>query len=121
MNDMKGVELPSKTFQFLKCVPPPPPVRSIRMSDMNSVWKPLRGPIKDWPLAVCDSSSLEDGDMREADIVFGDRVIENYLVQFNPKQKWYYLSDQTSDEAWVFLQAGSDPEGLRGKDDCLSW
>lgn len=52
--------------------------------------------------------------IRESDIVFGDRVIENYLVQANSQQKWYYLSDEMPTEAWVFLQADSNPEGLCG-------
>ncbi|KAK5171084.1 uncharacterized protein LTR77_004228 [Saxophila tyrrhenica] len=96
MNELKGIELPSGDLQFV------------------NIWKPLRGPIKDWPLAVCDASTVSKDDLRESDIVFSDRVVENLLVQHNPKQEWYFISDQTPSEAWVFLQADSNASGHLG-------
>nr|POE69212.1 hypothetical protein CFP56_75650 [Quercus suber] len=85
------------------------------MSDFHSVVRPLRGPVKDWPLAVCDASSLDRSDLQECDVVFRTQVIENYLVQHNSKQRWFYLSDQTPSEAWVFMQADTTDDGLPGK------
>ncbi|WPB07569.1 uncharacterized protein RHO25_012230 [Cercospora beticola] len=89
MNERSGNALPSTRFQFI------------------NIWKPLRGPIKDWPLALCDASSLDQSDIEAMDVVHSATVIETYLVRPNKHQRWYYLSDQTEDEAWVFLQADS--------------
>nr|POE75759.1 hypothetical protein CFP56_67778 [Quercus suber] len=113
MNKMKGSDLPSERFQFIKCSGTLPS-RTYHDLTRPSIWKPLRGPVKDWPLAVCDAASLDQSDVQECDVVFGTQVIENYLVQHNPQQRWYYLSDQTPSEAWVFMQSDTANGGLIG-------
>jgi hypothetical protein len=55
-------------------------------------------------------ASLQDGD-----VVFEDFVIENQLLHHEPEQKWYYASNQNTDEIWIFLQADSRVDGLDGK------
>jgi len=79
-------QLPSQNFQFY------------------NVWKPLRGPVKDWPLALCDSSSLDLETIEAGDVVFQDFSIENALVKQSSKHKWYYISNQMESEAWIFEQ-----------------
>jgi hypothetical protein len=72
------------------------------------VWKPLKGPLKDWPLTVCDATTVNsEKDLVASDQVFPRHVVENIQVHFNPEQKWYYLRDQWPDELWVFKQGGS--------------
>ena len=89
---------------------------------MISVWKPLRGPVRDWPLALCDVSTVDPDDIQPGDLVYGDYVVENCQLHQSGGQKWYYLRDQGPEEAWVFVQ--SDSLGSRlGKfnvyQDCL--
>lgn len=79
-----------------------------------SVWRPLRGPVRDWPLAVADSSTVDTSKVQAADVVFGDFTTEHHLVQYDENLKWYFLSNQEPNEAWAFLQADSQPEGLIG-------
>ena len=70
-----------------------------------SVWKPLRGPVKDWPLALCEPASLDAlKDLEPCDLVYPDYVVENRQVYHSDKLRWFHLSDQREDEAWVFLQ-----------------
>lgn len=64
---------------------------------------------------MCDATTQKRADLQESDIVFSDRVVENYLVRWNPEQKWYYISDQMPNEAWVFLQCDTEEHGLNGK------
>jgi hypothetical protein len=71
--------------------------------------------VDDWPLALCDVRTLESADLVPNDLVYRDTAIENYQVYFNPKQKWYYLSQQTENEAWVFVQADSEARGIFGE------
>lgn len=89
-------------------------VQRVSKSATVSVWKPLRGPIQDWPLALCDPSTLGAADVRKSDSVFSTIEVEYYLVHPSADQKWYYLSNQTSSEAWVFLQADSQPRDVCG-------
>lgn len=72
---------------------------------MASVWKPLRGPVRDWPLAICDPSTVALRDLHPGDLVYDDYVVENQQLHYADDQKWYYLSDQAPDEAWVFVQS----------------
>ncbi|KAF2092426.1 hypothetical protein NA57DRAFT_82282 [Rhizodiscina lignyota] len=71
-----------------------------------NLWKPLVGPIKDWPLALCKSDSIDaETDFEPCDLVYPDYVVENRQVYHHDRQKWFYLSDQMPNEAWVFLQS----------------
>ena len=71
-----------------------------------NVWKPLRGPLYDWPLAVCDASTVDAAtDLEPADLLYPDYVTENAQVYFSPGARWWYLSGQRTDELVVFKQA----------------
>ncbi|KAK7422146.1 hypothetical protein QQZ08_009614 [Neonectria magnoliae] len=66
-------------------------------------WKPLNGPIKDWPLALCDASTVNvDTDLEKADAVQPDTIEENYQVYYRPQQRWYYVSEQKNSEVLLF-------------------
>lgn len=81
----------------------------------HSVWKPLRGPLRDWPLALCDAASVQANDLTPADVVFDTKVTENMQVHHDAAQKWYYLEDQDPSELLVFRQADSHHTGRVGK------
>lgn len=72
-----------------------------------NIWRPLKGPLRDWPLALCDISTVDLDDIHPGDLVHPNFVIENCQVNYNPKQKWHYISGQLPSEAWVFLQSDS--------------
>ena len=88
--------------------------RGKRRVQWVNVWKPLRGPLYDWPLAVCDAATVDAAiDLEPADLLYPDYVTENAQVYFNPDARWWYLSGQGTDELVVFKQsdtlAGSCP------------
>jgi hypothetical protein len=74
-------------------------------------WKPLNGPVKDWPLAFCDSSSVDPyKDLEAGDYINDDEnynTEETYQVYHRPYYRWYYLSDQKTNELAVFRQYDS--------------
>ncbi|OJD27087.1 hypothetical protein ACJ73_01527 [Blastomyces percursus] len=72
-----------------------------------SVWRPLFGPIKDYPLAVCDSETVVKGDLIESDHIYPDFESETYCVLHNTDHRWYYLSDQTKDEVLLITNYDS--------------
>ncbi|TKX21714.1 hypothetical protein C1H76_6210 [Elsinoe australis] len=78
-----------------------------------TLWRPLRGPVKRWPMALCDNTTVNaERDLAAKDMVYWDRVVETFQVYFSESYKFYYLSDQMPNEAWVMLQ--SDSQGLTG-------
>ncbi len=63
-----------------------------------NVWRPLRGPVLDVPLAVCDAGSLETDDFVATDLIYADRRGEVYSVRHRDGQRWYYLNRMQDDE-----------------------
>ena len=81
-----------------------------------NVWKPLRGPLNDWPLTLCDASSVDHrSDLETADLLYPDLATENFQVYHNQKHRWYYLSDHSADEIIVSRQASTLHRELSGK------
>ncbi|HUK60334.1 MAG TPA: CmcJ/NvfI family oxidoreductase [Stellaceae bacterium] len=64
-----------------------------------NLWRPIRGPLQDTPLGVCDAGSVMPADLVPTDLVYHDRVGETYSVSFNPAHRWYYVPEMTADEA----------------------
>ncbi|KXT00841.1 hypothetical protein AC578_982 [Pseudocercospora eumusae] len=83
-----------------------------------NVWKPLRGPVNDWPLCFCDPATIDVQDMETTDMVYPDYFTENLSLRFNSAQKWYYLSDHQPDEIIIFKQSDSDPSAVGGVPHC---
>jgi hypothetical protein len=64
-----------------------------------NLWRPIRGPVRDAPLAVCDARSVAPADLMPSDLIYRDRIGETYSVTWNPAHRWFYLSGMTPDEA----------------------
>ncbi|KAK1240219.1 hypothetical protein MKX08_007661 [Trichoderma sp. CBMAI-0020] len=74
-----------------------------------NVWKPIKGPLDDWPLGLCDARSVDfANDTIAGDIVFDDFVTENLQIFPSPNFQWYYVPDQNTWEALMFKSADSD-------------
>lgn len=83
-----------------------------------NVWRPLRGPVNDWPLCFCDASSIDSRDAEATDMVYPDYFTENLSLRYNWKQRWYYLSNHTVDELIVFKQSDSNAAAVGGVPHC---
>jgi hypothetical protein len=79
-----------------------------RFLELN-VWRPIKGPLQDNPLAVCDSSTLKAEDLMASDLIYPDRVTETYSVAYSPAHRWYYFPKMQRNEALVFKGFDSDP------------
>ncbi|KAK0766425.1 hypothetical protein N5P37_000148 [Trichoderma harzianum] len=66
-----------------------------------NVWKPLRGPVCDSPLAVCDYRTVKDEDRVPTDIIFPDYLGETYNLWPNPNHRFYFIDKQRAEEAWM--------------------
>jgi hypothetical protein len=76
-----------------------------------NVWRPIRGPLFDAPLALCDATSLADGDLVGQDLIYRDRTGEIYGLTYNPAHRWYYAPAMTADEALLLKCFDSDRNG----------
>ena len=76
-----------------------------RVAQIN-VWRPISGPVRTAPLAVCDAQSLGPGDLVATDLVYSDRVGEIYGAAYGAHQRWYYFPNMERDE--VLLIKGYD-------------
>jgi len=76
-----------------------------------NVWRPIRGPLFDAPLAVCDAASLADGDLVPQDLIYRDRKGEIYGLTFNPAHRWYYAPAMQADEALLLKCFDSSKDG----------
>ncbi|PVH88887.1 methyltransferase CmcJ [Cadophora sp. DSE1049] len=79
-----------------------------------NVWKPLENPVEDFPLAVCDSRTMDLDDLVECDHIRKKFTGATLYIHFNPGQKWYYLSQQKPNEA-LMLKIFDSQEGIEGK------
>ena len=78
-----------------------------RVLELN-VWRPIRGPLRTMPLAVCDASSMRPDDFVACDLYFRDRVGEISYVAFNERHRWYYYPDMHRDEVLLLKCFDSD-------------
>jgi len=81
-----------------------------RFSVIN-VWRPIRGPVQDSPLAVADARSVADRDLVATDLIYPDRTGEIYYVKFNPEHKWFYAPAMREDEVMLIKCYDSVDDG----------
>jgi len=78
-----------------------------------NVWRPVRGPIEEFPLAVCDANSMTLKDFVATDLKYRDRTGEVYSVAYNPAHRWFYFPRMRTDEALLLKCFDSDERRTR--------
>src|SRR5579884_370203 len=76
-----------------------------------NLWRPIKGPLHDAPLALCDARTVEPEDLVPSDLVYKNRVGETYSVTYNPKHEWYYAPELRRDEALLLKIMDSKTDG----------
>jgi hypothetical protein len=76
-----------------------------------NLWRPIRAPLRDAPLALCDGASVASHALRTTELRYADRTGEIYYLTYEPCQRWYFASDMAVDEAWLFKNFDSAPPG----------
>ncbi len=85
---------------------------SRRVAFIN-VWRPIRHPAQDWPLALCDARSVDPANLIVTDIVYPDRRGEIYGLVHEPGQRWFYVPDMALNEALLIKCYDSRPDVAR--------
>lgn len=79
--------------------------------EIINVWRPIRGPLLDAPLAVADARSVSPEDLVPSDLVYPHRVGETYQVTYNPAHRWFYAPSMQRDEALLIKCFDSKTDG----------
>src|SRR6185436_5845275 len=79
-----------------------------------NMWRPIRGPLRDAPLAVCDSRTVAPDDLVPSDLVYRDRTGETYSVRYNPAHTWFYAPQMRRDEA-LLLKIADTKEDISAR------
>jgi hypothetical protein len=76
-----------------------------------NLWRPIRGPLRDPPLAVCDAQSIDPDDLVPSDLVYPHRVGETYSVTYNPAHRWYYVPEMRVDQTLLIQCSDTKTDG----------
>jgi len=76
-----------------------------------NLWRPIRGPVLESPLALCDAQSLSEEDLVASDLKYPDRTGETHSITYNPKQRYYYFPKMQADEPVLIRCFDSAREG----------
>ena len=76
-----------------------------------NLWRPIRGPLQDAPLAVCDAGTVRFDELVGSDLVYPDRVGETYSVKYSPEHRWFYVPEMTADEILLLKCYDSETDG----------
>jgi hypothetical protein len=78
-----------------------------------NVWRPIKGPVIDTPLAVCDARTVPPQDFIASDMVYKDRRGEIYVNTYSPAHRWFYFPRMTTGEAMLIKCYDSRPDVAR--------
>src|SRR5499427_3094225 len=76
-----------------------------------NLWRPIRGPVLESPLTLCDAQSLAEEDLIASDLKYPDRTGETYSITYNPNQRYYYFPKMEPDEPVLIRCFDSAPAG----------
>ena len=76
-----------------------------------NVWRPITGPVRANPLAVCDAASIGAGELVETDLVYRDRTGEVYSLAFSPDHRWLYFPEMEQREVMLIKCYDSAGDG----------
>jgi len=76
-----------------------------------NLWRPIRGPVRDTPLAMLDGTTVKESDLVASDLIYPNRSGETYSVKFSPDHRWFYFPEMTPDEAILLKCYDSATDG----------
>jgi hypothetical protein len=76
-----------------------------------NVWRSIAGPIQNFPLTLCDATTVDSADLVSVERRAEERIGELQVTLHNPDQRWYYFPQMRMDEALVFKTFDSATDG----------
>jgi hypothetical protein len=78
-----------------------------------NVWRPIRGPVEENPLAVCDARTIAPKDLVLHNLIYRDRIGEVYTLAYNPEHRWFYFPHMQKNEVMLLKCYDSDQHRAR--------
>ena len=72
-----------------------------------NIWRPI-STVEQKPLACADAASVSAKDLVVFQIVYADRVGENYFAKWSAAHRWFYFPTMTRDEVLLIKQWDSE-------------
>lgn len=76
-----------------------------------NLWRPIRGPLLDMPLAIADALTVKPEQLIPSDLVYQNRVGETYSVVYDAGHRWYYVPRMDADEVLLLKCYDSKTDG----------
>lgn len=76
-----------------------------------NVWKPLYRRVEELPLAMCDATTHDPGDMLLMDLKYRERTGEIYVMRWSPKHRWVYFPQMEASQALLLKTYDSETDG----------
>lgn len=76
-----------------------------------NAWRPIRGPVVDQPLVLCDATTVEDHELVAMERRGEERTGELQAALHNPRQRWYFYPAMQPDEVLLFKTYDSADDG----------
>jgi hypothetical protein len=99
------------TEHLLDCVPGAATDLSNRRFAAINIWRPIRGPVQESPLAVCDGRSIAPSDCVIRQFPQDGRTRHWYLFRHNPAHRWYYFPRLECEDALLLKCYDSCDDG----------
>lgn len=74
-------------------------------------WKPLRRPVEEKPLAMCDVTSTQADDFLKLKMNYRDRTGEIYVLRHAPQHHWWYFPRMTPEQVVLLKTYESETDG----------
>jgi hypothetical protein len=75
------------------------------------VWRPIRGTVETFPLAICSARTLSPANLVVSERRYPDRIGQTYAITYSPEHAWYWFPRMRRDEALVFKTYESRDDG----------
>lgn len=90
----------------------PQAAAAVRRYAIVNIWRSIRAPVRDTPLALCDARTVMTIDLVAGEVRYPRRTGEIYYMLHSPLHRWYYLPEMDVNEAVVFKQYDSQVSGV---------
>lgn len=84
----------------------------VRRYGIVNIWRSIKGPVLDTPLAVCDARTVSAADLVESEVRYPRRTGEIYVAKHSLRHRWSYFPKMDRYEALVFKQYDSQLGGV---------
>ena len=76
-----------------------------------NAWRPIGAPVTDYPLVLCDATTVRSDDLVAVERRGEDRTGELQVALHQPEQRWYYYPRMNRDEVLLFKTYDSALDG----------